>query len=99
MALFRDFHAGNLPLFNLNFWILTLLPKEQVEKKSTTQTIVNSLQGYQTLSNGLLAQKLYLGGSGHTAWNNPWVTQKKQKGIILKLDFEKAHDKVNWAFL
>jgi hypothetical protein len=33
MALFRDFHAGNLPLFNLNFGILTLLPKEQVEKK------------------------------------------------------------------
>jgi hypothetical protein len=27
MALFRDFHAGNLPLFNLNFGIITLLPK------------------------------------------------------------------------
>jgi hypothetical protein len=33
MALFRDFHNGNLPLFNLNFGIITLLPKEQEVKK------------------------------------------------------------------
>jgi hypothetical protein len=24
---------------------------------------------------------------------------KKQKGIIMKVEFEKAHDKVNWEFL
>jgi hypothetical protein len=33
MALFRDFHEGKLPLFNLNFGIITLLPKEQEVKK------------------------------------------------------------------
>jgi hypothetical protein len=27
------------------------------------------------------------------------LRRKKQKGIILKLDFEKAYDKVNWNFL
>jgi hypothetical protein len=33
MALFRDFHAGNLPLFNLNFGIITLLPKRSKKLK------------------------------------------------------------------
>jgi hypothetical protein len=32
MAMFRDFHTGNLPLFRLNFGIITLLPKEEVKK-------------------------------------------------------------------
>jgi hypothetical protein len=27
MALFNDFHEGKLPLFSLNFGIITLLPK------------------------------------------------------------------------
>jgi hypothetical protein len=27
------------------------------------------------------------------------LRRKKQKGIILKLDFEKACDKINWVFL
>jgi hypothetical protein len=33
MAMFRDFHAGDLPLFCLNFGIITLLPKEKEVKK------------------------------------------------------------------
>jgi hypothetical protein len=33
MAMFRDFHVGNLPLFCLNFGIITLLPKDKEVKK------------------------------------------------------------------
>jgi hypothetical protein len=29
MAMYRDFHVGNLPIICLNFGIITLLPKEQ----------------------------------------------------------------------
>jgi hypothetical protein len=32
-AMFKDFHGGNLPLFSLNFGIVTLLPKELEVKK------------------------------------------------------------------
>jgi hypothetical protein len=27
------------------------------------------------------------------------VKRKKQSGVVLKIDFEKAYDKVNWHFL
>jgi hypothetical protein len=34
MAMFREFHARNLPLFYLNFGTITLLPKEKEVKKN-----------------------------------------------------------------
>ena len=37
MAMFREFHVGNLPLFNLNFGTITLIPKQ---KGSQTNPIV-----------------------------------------------------------
>ena len=33
MALFRDFHEGKLPLFNLNFGIITLILKQKEVKR------------------------------------------------------------------
>jgi hypothetical protein len=33
MAIFRDFHAGDLPLFCLNFGVIMLIPKEKEVKR------------------------------------------------------------------
>ena len=33
MAMFREFHASNLPLFNLNFGTITLIPKQKEVKQ------------------------------------------------------------------
>jgi hypothetical protein len=33
MALFHEFHKGELPLFSLSFSIITLLPKEKEAKQ------------------------------------------------------------------
>ena len=33
MAMFREFHAGKLPLFNLNFGTITLIPKQKEVKQ------------------------------------------------------------------
>jgi hypothetical protein len=33
MAMFRDFHVGDLPLFNLNFGVIVLIPKEKEVKR------------------------------------------------------------------
>lgn len=33
MALFNEFHKGDLPLFSLNFGIITLLPKQKEPKQ------------------------------------------------------------------
>jgi hypothetical protein len=49
MAMFRDFHTGDLPLFSLNFGIITLLPKEkEVKKIQQYQPICEDLCGLRT---------------------------------------------------
>jgi hypothetical protein len=34
MALFHEFHKGDLPLFSLNFGVITFLPKKNKQNKS-----------------------------------------------------------------
>jgi hypothetical protein len=33
MTMFKEFHAGDFPLYNLNFGIITLLPKQKEAKQ------------------------------------------------------------------
>jgi hypothetical protein len=119
MDMFRDFHNGSLPLFFLNFGIITLLPKEQEVKKIQqcrpicmlnvcfkifTKVIANRLS---SVASKVIrpSQSAFLPGRNilegvvvlHETLHE--LSKKKQKGIILKLDLEKAYDKVNWDFL
>jgi mannosylglycoprotein endo-beta-mannosidase len=41
MDMFGDFHSGNLPLFCLNFGIITLLPKEGSKENSAIQAYLH----------------------------------------------------------
>jgi predicted secreted Zn-dependent protease len=119
MALFKDFHNGSLPLFNLNFGIITLLPKEQEVKKIQqyrpicmlnvsfkifTKVLANRLTSIASKlikpsQTAFLPGRYILEGVVILHETIHELHRKKEKGIILKLDFEKAYDKVNWDFL
>jgi hypothetical protein len=119
MALFHEFYKGELPLFSLNFGIITLLPKEKEAKqiqqfrpicllnvsfKNFTKAMMNRM--------ALVAQKIirplqitFMSGMNIMDWaailheTIHKMHRKKLDSVIIKLDFEKTYDKVNWSFL
>jgi hypothetical protein len=58
MALFRDFHVGNLPLFSLNFGIITLLPKGQEVKNIQQYRLICMLNVSFKIFTKVLAKRL-----------------------------------------
>jgi hypothetical protein len=119
MAMFRDFHDGDLPLFCLNFGIITVLPKEKEVKniqqyrpicmlnvsfKIFTQVLANRLTSVacritKPSQSAFLPGRYILEGVVVLHETIHELKRKRQRGLILKLDFEKAYDKVNWDFL
>jgi hypothetical protein len=119
MAMFRDFHAGGLPLFCLNFGIITLISKEKEVKriqqyrpicmlnvsfKIFTKVMANRLTSIacritKPSQSAFLPGRYILEGVVVLHETIHELKRKKQNGLILKLDFEKAYDKVNWDFL
>jgi hypothetical protein len=119
MALFHDFYEDKLPLFSLNFGIITLLPKQKeathikqycpicllnVSFKIFTKVATNRMTGVATkLINP--SQMAFIPGRNimegvvilHETIHE--IQRKQMSGVILKLDFEKDYDKVNWKFL
>jgi hypothetical protein len=120
MALFKAFHEGKLPLFSLNFGIITLLLKQKevthirqfqhicllnvsfkifikVAVKMMTRIakkIVNPSQTAFIPGRNIMEEVVVvLREMIHEMY------RKKMSGVILKIDFEKAYDKVNWNLL
>jgi hypothetical protein len=114
MALFDDFHKGELPLHNLNFGTIILLPKSKdvcriqqyrlvfllnvsfnfFTKVATdrlmyvTQKVINPTQTTFLLGRNIIEGVVILHETLHE------MSHKKHNGIIFKIDFEKAYDKV-----
>jgi hypothetical protein len=119
MALFNDFHEARLPLYSLNFGIITLLPKQQeathirqyrpicllnVSFKIFTKVAVNRMSGIveklisPTETAFILGRNIMEGVVMlHEIIHE--LHRKKMSGVVLKLDFEKAYDKLSWTFL
>jgi hypothetical protein len=115
MALFKDFYEDKLPLFSLNFGTITLLPKQKeaahikqfcpicllnVSFKIFTKVMVNRMNGIASKLISPSQTAFILGKNimkGMVMLHE--IHRKKMSGVILKLDFEKAYDKINWEFL
>jgi hypothetical protein len=119
MALFIDFHAGNLPLYSLNFGNVILLLKcreathiKQFRPICLLNVSFKILTKVATNRISQVAQKVI--SPSQTAFIHgrnimEWVIvlhetlhemhRKKQSGVIMKIDFKKAYNKLNWNFI
>src|SRR6266498_2860388 len=119
MSMFHELHAEDLPLFSLNFGVITLIPKVQeanfiqqyrpicllnVSFKIFTKVGTNRIN---RVADKVISpsQTAFLRGRNilegvvilHETIHE--LHRKKLSGVILKIDFEKAYDKVKWPFL
>lgn len=119
VALFEDFHRGELDIRRLNFALVTLIPKvndasnmKQFRPISLLNCSFKMFSKLLTIRLGRIAQRLvatnqsafikerYILESVVVAHELVHSLDKsKEKGVILKLDYEKAYDRVSWDFL
>jgi hypothetical protein len=118
LDLFTGFFEGRLPLYSLNFGVITLLPKiKEATKiqqyrpvcllnlsfKTFTKVAINRLmrvankvvQPSQTAS---MPARNIMEGVLISHETRHELHTKKRNGVVLKIDFEKAYDKVIWSF-
>ena len=114
MAMLVEFHNGTLPLYSLNFGIITLLPKKDnavqikqyrpiyllnVSFKIFTKVAVNRLMQVadkiiRPTQSAFMSGRYILEGVVIIYETLHELHKNKINGVILKLDFEKAYDKV-----
>jgi hypothetical protein len=119
MTMFAQLQSGELPLFWLNFGVITLLPKKEdacrieqyrpicllnvsfnfFTKVGTNRvtkiahTVIKPTQSAFIPGRNILEGVVVLHETIHD------IHRKKMDGVIFKIDFEKAYDKVKWSFL
>ena len=119
MTLFNDFYEERLPLFSLNFGVITLPPKTKDAKQiqqyrpicllnvsfkiftkvgtnrinKVAQKVVSPSQTSFMPGRNIMEGVVILHGTIHE------LETKKLNGVIFKIDFEKACDKVKLSFL
>jgi len=119
MSLFIDSQEECLPLFSLNFGVITLLPKTSDAKQiqqyrpicllnvsfkiftkagtnrlnRVAQQVVNPCQSAFMPGRNIMEGVVILHETIHE------LHTKKLDGVVFKIDFEKAYDKVKWSFL
>jgi hypothetical protein len=106
MALFREFHNGDLPLYSLNFGTIILLPKCREATKIQQYRPIGLLNASfkiftKVATNRIshVAQKVISIGVIVLHETIHEMHRKKQNGLIFKIDFEKAYYKINWSFV
>ncbi|WVZ69867.1 hypothetical protein U9M48_018590 [Paspalum notatum var. saurae] len=107
--LLNEFHEGRLDIQRLNFAMMSLIPKTEDAcnmKNFRPISLINcSFKIFSKLLTLRLGKGAFLKGRyilesvviAHEMVHS--VHQSKQPGLFLKLDFEKAYDRVSWNFL
>ena len=114
MQMFHDLHKDDLPLFSLNFGVITLVPKTQGASKiqqyrpicllnvsfkiftkvatirinSVADHLISPTQTAFMRGRNILERVVILHEIIHE------LHRKNQSGVIIKIDFKKAYDKV-----
>jgi hypothetical protein len=119
MALFEQLYSGELPLFKLNYGIITLLPKKEeanqiqqyrpicllnVSFKIFTKAATNRITGIapkviKPTQSAFMPGRHILEGVVILHETIHELHTKKMNGVLFKIDFEKAYDKIKWLFL
>jgi hypothetical protein len=115
MQMMEDFHKGELNLSRISYGIIVLLPKIKEVANIRQYRPICLLNVFYKLFTKVLAIRLMgvaqdIISETQTAFIKEWyilegvlvlheVKCRRQRRIILKLEFEKVYDKVIWEFL
>jgi hypothetical protein len=112
MAMIKDFHEGVLDIKRLNYGVITLVPK--LSEANNIKQYRPICLFTKTLTNRFTPLAKEVIGPNQTGFVKGRnilegvlilheviheLKRTKGKGLILKIDFEKAYDKVRWDFL